>query len=173
MDPRRPSERVAMEPKNANKACGARPRITTNNPVHGFHGKLVKLGVAGADAVFDAAARELATRFDLTAEEARDLLDGVIGRHMADEHRADENGEALIARLSADKTWKRNIVRAIRSVKKPAPAVALTVKVDEIPMLRFALDHAKSSISDAHPEDHAQLDALIARLEEAERKVAR
>jgi len=46
-------------------------------------------------------------------------------------------------------------------------AVLLHIKKDEVPVLRFALDHALSSISEAHAEDRAQLKALIDRLEAA------
>ena len=43
--------------------------------------------------------------------------------------------------------------------------IRLTVRRDEVAILRFAL----SSISEAHPEDRAQLQALIERLEAAQR----
>jgi uncharacterized protein involved in exopolysaccharide biosynthesis len=45
--------------------------------------------------------------------------------------------------------------------------IRLPVREDEVAVLRFALDHALSSISEAHPEDRAQLKALIERLEAA------
>jgi hypothetical protein len=48
-------------------------------------------------------------------------------------------------------------------------AIHFPVRRDELPILRFALDHALSSISEAHPEDRAQLKALIERLEAAEK----
>lgn len=47
--------------------------------------------------------------------------------------------------------------------------IHLPVRRDEIPVLRFALDHALSSISEAHAEDRAQLKALIERLEVTQR----
>ncbi len=47
--------------------------------------------------------------------------------------------------------------------------VLLPVKPEEIPVLRFALEHALSSISEAHAEDRAQLAALIERLEGAQK----
>ena len=51
--------------------------------------------------------------------------------------------------------------------------IVLMVLPEERFVLRFALDHALSSTSEAHPTDIAQLKALIARLEEAESKVRR
>lgn len=47
--------------------------------------------------------------------------------------------------------------------------ITLRVKPDEVPVLRYALDHALSSISEAHPEDRAQIKALIERLEKGAR----
>jgi len=47
--------------------------------------------------------------------------------------------------------------------------ITLAIKPEEVPVLRFALDNALSSISEAHPEDRAQLRALIERLEAATR----
>src|SRR5262249_27278055 len=51
--------------------------------------------------------------------------------------------------------------------------VFLRVDPAEIAVLRFALDHAVSSTSEAHAEDLAQLRALIARLEAAQKSRAR
>jgi len=47
--------------------------------------------------------------------------------------------------------------------------ITLPIKEGEIPVLRFALDHALSATSEAHAEDRAQLQALIERLEMAKR----
>ncbi len=43
--------------------------------------------------------------------------------------------------------------------------VLLRVMPEEVAVLRFALDHALSSISEAHAEDRVQLQTLIERLE--------
>jgi len=51
-----------------------------------------------------------------------------------------------------------------------ARGIRLSVKPEEVAVLRYALDHALASISEAHPEDRAQLKALIERLEKAERR---
>lgn len=50
------------------------------------------------------------------------------------------------------------------------PMIQLPVKIEEIPVLRFALDQALHEISEAHPEDRAELHALIERLEAAGKK---
>ena len=47
--------------------------------------------------------------------------------------------------------------------------VFLRVNASEIPVLRYALDHALSSISEAHPQDRAMLQALIEKLEKGAR----
>lgn len=49
--------------------------------------------------------------------------------------------------------------------------ISLRVKPEEMAVLRFALDHALASISEAHPEDRAALQALIERLAAAEKAV--
>ena len=152
--------------------------ITTQNTTWGFHGTLETCGVADADALFDAAARTLMARFRLTADEARDLLDARIGRHLADALRPGEGGQDLIARLYAKKTWERDIRCAIRELRgdgpqRTAPTIPFRLNPEEVPVLRFALEHALSAISEAHAEDRAQLKALIERLEAAEKKGAR
>jgi len=50
-----------------------------------------------------------------------------------------------------------------------ARGIPFLVKPEEVAVLRYALDHALASISEAHPEDRAQLKALIERLEKAEK----
>ena len=51
--------------------------------------------------------------------------------------------------------------------------ILLGVKPDEVALLRFALDHAQNSISEAHPDERAMLQALIDRLEAAQESAAR
>ncbi len=62
---------------------------------------------------------------------------------------------------------------AMKTNHPRAREIPLPVKPEEVAVLRFALDHALSSISEAHAEDRAQLRALIERLEGAEKKGAR
>jgi hypothetical protein len=48
--------------------------------------------------------------------------------------------------------------------------ILLPVNPEEVPVLVFALEHALWAISEAHPKDRAQLQALIERLDAAEKK---
>lgn len=143
--------------------------ITTENTTWGFFGTLTTAGAGNAGDFFDAAARALTTQLGLTADEARTVLDASVGRHMADQRVEGEDASTLIARLIRQ-GWSKDIRRAVgQPAPKSAKAILLRVKPDEDPVLRYALDHALASISDAHPEDRAALKALIARLESAEK----
>jgi len=153
MDPRSSSERVAME------------KIITRNETWGFYGTL---DAHDAGVIYDSAARALMERYDLGADQARDLLDSSLGRHIADQRRDGESGADLVTRLAAQRGWAAGIRRAAGLPKAPAP-IKLVIERDEVPVLRFALDHALSSISEAHAEDRAQLKALITRLEATQR----
>ena len=84
--------------------------ITTKNETWGFHGTLRDRGFDEVSARFDQAAHELMTRLGLTADEARDVLDAPIGRHMADDMDARESGADLVSRWLRD----RKCARAIR-----------------------------------------------------------
>ncbi len=137
--------------------------ITTTNTSWGFFGTLRSNGATDAEAIFDDAARALMAKLDLTTDQARAVLDARIGRHIADQRRDGESGKELVERLLANRAWARDIRAAIRR------EVTLAIQRDEVAVLRFALDHALSSISEAHAEDRAQLQALIRRLEEAAR----
>jgi len=163
MDRRRQSERVFMDTSTT---------IATQNPTWGFFGTLTTADVADAAELFDATARELMAQLGLTADEARMVLDSKFGRHVADQRAEGESAAALIARLIRQ-GWSGDIRRAAgQPVPKSAKAVLLRVQPDEVAVLRFALDHALSSTSEAHPQDRVQLQALIERLEAA-KKVAR
>jgi hypothetical protein len=87
--------------------------ITTANETWGFFGTLQGNGATDAGATFDGAARELIARLALTADQARDLLDARIGRHMADQRRDAESGKDLVERLLAHRGWARDIRRAV------------------------------------------------------------
>ncbi len=136
--------------------------ITTTNASWGFFGTLRSNGETDAEAIFDDAARALVAKLDLTPDQARAVLDAPIGRHMADQRRGGESGKDLVERLLASRGWARDIRAAIRR------EVTLAIQRDEVPVLRFVLDHAPSSISEAHAEDRAQIRALIERPETAE-----
>lgn len=140
--------------------------ITTTNESWGFFGTLRSNGATDAEAIFDDAARALMAKLGLTADQARDVLDAKVGRHLADQRRNDEGGKDLVERLLARRGWARNFRAAIG---KPARRITLVVQDDEIAVLRFALDHALSATSEAHASERAQLAALIRRLEAATR----
>lgn len=140
--------------------------ITTTNESWGFFGTLRSNGATDAEAIFDDAARALMAKLGLTADEARDVLDAKVGRHLADQRRAGESGKDLVERLLPRRGWARNFRAAIG---KRARRITLLVQDDEIAVLRFALDHALSATSEAHASDRAQLAALIERLEVATR----
>ena len=140
--------------------------ITTKNEGWGFFGALRSNGAADAEVTFDAAARTLVAKLRISADQARDVLDACIGRHLADQRRNDESGKDLVERLLANRRWARDIRVAIH---RPERDVTLIIHHDEVAVLRFALDHALSSTSEAHPKDRAQLLALIERLEATQR----
>jgi len=140
--------------------------ITTANEGWGFFGTLCTNGADDAWTTFNDAAHALVAKLGLTPDQARDVLDARIGRHMADQRRDREGGKDLVERLLTHGGWARDI-RA--SIQKPDRQVTLAIRRDEVPVLRFALDHALSATSEAHATDRAQLAALIKRLEEATR----
>ena len=97
--------------------------LPSANPDRGCWGTSVHNGFEAALAG-DAASDALATAFDLTPAEIRDLLDSRYGRHLADDlsfipggpvsHEAIE--AHLMARL-ADRRWRRWLETAIREVR--------------------------------------------------------
>lgn len=140
--------------------------ITTANESWEFFGTLRTREACDAGEIFDTAARALLAKFNITADQARDVLDARVGRHIADQIVDGESGTGLVERLLAHRGWARSIRRAIPDRKR---GVTLAVRSGEIAVLRFALDHALSSTSEAHAADRAQLAALIERLEAAQR----
>ncbi len=98
----------------------------TANQEWGFWGTSVRNGY-DAELVWDAASRFLAKEFDLTAEQARDVLDARFGRHLADDLSFIENGagnakgpisiDAVTKHLTArvaDQGWRDCFENAIR-----------------------------------------------------------
>lgn len=100
--------------------------LPTANKEWGFWGTSVRNGY-DAELTWDTASRFLAKEFDLTAEQARDTLDGRFGRHLADDLSFIENGTGnargpinaaaiakhLTARV-ADQGWRDSFKHAIR-----------------------------------------------------------
>ncbi len=99
--------------------------LPTANQEWGFWGTSVRNGY-DAELTWDAASRFLAKEFDLTAEQARDVLDARFGRHLADDLSFIDNGAGnakgpisaaaiakhLTARV-ADQGWRDSFENAI------------------------------------------------------------
>lgn len=92
--------------------------LPTTNKEWGFWGTSVRNGY-DAELTWDAASRFLAKEFDLTAEQARDVLDGRFGRHLADDLSIAKN-EADIAKhlasRAADQGWRDCFESAITEI---------------------------------------------------------
>jgi len=141
--------------------------ITTKNESWGFFGTLRSNGAADAAQVFDDAARALVAHLGINANQARELLDAKVGRHMADQRRAGETGKDLVERLLAKKGWERDLRTAARQADRTE--IRLVVPAEEIAILEYALGSALNALSEAHPKDRAQLKSLIERVEAAQR----
>jgi hypothetical protein len=97
--------------------------IPTANEAWGFWGTCGHNGYDQAMA-WEAASDALATAFDLTPEEVRDLLDARFGRHLADDLSFIPSGpvsrEAIenhIMMRLADRRWRRWFEKAVREAK--------------------------------------------------------
>ena len=97
--------------------------LPTNNPDWGFWGTSERNGYDVAMA-WETAGDALATAFDLTPVEIRDLLDSRFGRHLADDLSFIDGGPVspeaiethIMARL-ADRRWRRWVQQAIAAVR--------------------------------------------------------
>ena len=97
--------------------------LPTANPEWGFWGTSERNGYDAAMA-WEAAGDTLATGFDLTPVEIRDLLDSRFGRHLADDLSFIDSGPAspeaiethIMARL-ADRGWRRWVEQSIAEVR--------------------------------------------------------
>lgn len=102
--------------------------LKTANSEWGFWGTSDRNGYDTA-LTWDAASRFLAAEFDLTPEQARDVLDARFGRHLADDLSFITNGKdeaagpinaaAITKHLTArvaDKGWRDSFENAIREV---------------------------------------------------------
>jgi hypothetical protein len=97
--------------------------LPTANKTWGFWGIC---GRAGWDQqmAWEAASDALATAFDLTHEQVRDLLDARFGRHLADDLSFTPGGpvsaeaiEQHIAKRLADRQWRKWFERAVREIR--------------------------------------------------------
>lgn len=91
----------------------------TANLDWGFWGTSIQNGY-DAELTWDTTCRFLATHFDLTAEQARDVLDARFGRHLADDlsfiDGGPETAEAITAHLTnriSDKGWRKHFEKSI------------------------------------------------------------
>lgn len=91
--------------------------ITTKNVSWGFYGTLVSNGANDAARIFDAAARALVPKLGVTPDEARDILDAKVGRHMADQRLAGESWRDLVERLLARMGWAHDMRAALGAAR--------------------------------------------------------
>ena len=101
--------------------------LPTGNEAWGFWGTSTRNGYDAAMA-WEAASDALATAFDLTPIQIRDLLDSRFGRHLADDLSFIEGGPAspqaiethIMTRL-ADHRWRRWFEQAVDDVRDAQP----------------------------------------------------
>ncbi len=91
----------------------------TANLQWGFWGTSIQNGY-DAELTWDTACRFLAKHFDLTAEQARDVLDARFGRYLADDlsfiEGAPDTAEKIITHLAnriSDKGWRKHFEKSI------------------------------------------------------------
>ena len=108
--------------------------LATANKEWGFWGTAERNGYDVALA-WNAASQFLMSAFDLTAEQARDVLDARFGRHLADDLsfiKGTLTAETIAAHLKlriADAGWRKNFETAIRDVTgKTFPRTAAPTK---------------------------------------------
>jgi hypothetical protein len=95
--------------------------LATANKEWGFWGTAER-NLYDAELTWKAASKFLIAAFDLTAEQARDVLDARFGRHLADDLsfiKGALTAETIAAHLKlriADASWRENFERAITEV---------------------------------------------------------
>ena len=97
--------------------------LATNNTEWGFWGTAGRNGY-DQQMTWEAVSDALATAFDLTLEQVRDLLDARFGRHLADDLSLIPGGpvnpEAVdqhIMKRLADRGWRKWFERAVREAR--------------------------------------------------------
>ena len=97
--------------------------LPTNNTDWGFWGTAGRNGY-DQQMTCEAASDALATAFDLTPEQVRDLLDARFGRHLADDLSFIPDGpvsreaiEQHIMKRLADRGWRKWFERAVREAR--------------------------------------------------------
>lgn len=82
--------------------------LPTTNKEGGFWGTSVRSGY-DAELTWDTTSRFLAKEFDLTAEQARDVLDGRFGRHLADDLSTIKNEAGAANGPSSEKAIEKHL----------------------------------------------------------------
>ena len=108
---------------NANTDTKTNTTLPTNNTEWGFWGGCDHNGY-DQQMAWEAASDALATAFDLTPEQVRDLLDARFGRHFADDLSfiagdpvSREAIEQHIMKRLADRGWRKWFERAVRETR--------------------------------------------------------
>ncbi|MCK6417934.1 MAG: hypothetical protein L6Q57_03220 [Alphaproteobacteria bacterium] len=86
--------------------------LPTANQEWGFWGTSVRNGY-DAELTWDAASRFLAKEFELTAEQARDVLDGRFGRHLADDLSMIKNEAGVANGPSSEKAISKHLASRV------------------------------------------------------------
>ncbi len=166
--------------------------LPTANQEWGFWGTSVRNGY-DAELVWDAASRFLAKEFDLTAEQARDVLDARFGRHLADDLSFIENGagnakgpistDAITRHLTAriaDQGWRDCFENAIRETtgktyprKKPLTKDQLFTQIAQQHLQVETLVTRNSDSLDFHDVSAWGIKAALEAAYEAGRKSSR
>jgi hypothetical protein len=115
--------------------------LPTENKEWGFWGTAERNGYDVA-LTWNAASKFLIATFDLTAEQARDVLDARFGRHLADDLSfikgalTAENIAAHLKLRIADAGWRRTFENAIRDVTgKTFPRAAAPTKAELLSLI--------------------------------------
>lgn len=163
--------------------------LKTANAEWGFWGTSVRNGY-DAELTWDAASRFLAAEFELTPEQARDVLDARFGRHLADDLSFIDNGKgnahgpisaaAIAKHLTmrvADKGWRDSFENAIRETtgktyprKAPATKDEIFTKIAQQHLSIETLVERKSDGLDFHDVAVWSVKAALEAAYEAGRK---
>ena len=115
--------------------------LATENKEWGFWGTAERNGCDAA-LTWNAASKFLIATFDLTAEQARDVLDARFGRHLADDLsfiKGTRTAETIAAHLKlriADAGWRRSFETSITEVTgKTFPRAAAPTKAELLSLI--------------------------------------
>jgi hypothetical protein len=106
-------------PPGAQQEQGNMATPTTKNEAWGFWGTWNMKGKGGTEKAWAGAVDALVTG-GFTAEQARDILDGRVGRHMADQMDRLADVEPTIQRLLAHRGWRKEMTATARAAEGEA-----------------------------------------------------